>query len=113
MSGWGEAVKIEQGGAVQNGVADLDHPAESDEILVVDFVVAKQVSVVAEVAQEPSELPKRFGRAIDAAGKGFAFELLRLKDSETEEVKGLLRVPAILGSLHADEEQSIGDVAGC
>jgi len=44
-------------------LADLDHSAKANEILVVDFIVAEQVGVVAEVPQKPGELPQGFNRA--------------------------------------------------
>jgi|SRR5580704_15462008 hypothetical protein len=113
LAGRSKAVEVEQRCAIQNGVADLDHAAKANEILIVDFVVVEQVGVVAEVPQKPSELPQGFGRAIDSASKSLALDLLRFKDTEAQKVKGFLRMPTVLGSLHADEEQSIGDVACC
>ena len=110
-TGWGEAVKVEEGGTVQNRVADLDDAAESNEVLVIDFIPPKYFGVVAEVAEEPGELPQGFRRAIHTAGNSVSRERLWLKDGEAQEVIGFLGVPAILGPVHTHQEQAVGNIA--
>jgi len=58
---------------------NLDYPLESSYRFVVDFVSSKQVGVVAEITQEPAELPEGFGGAVEprcyvSAGKLSRFE---------------------------------------
>ena len=78
--------KSEQGGAVENDVADFDHAAETDRALVIDFIAAEQFGIVAEVAQEPIKLPQGFGSAIETSGKSMAGKSTRLEDGKTKQV---------------------------
>jgi hypothetical protein len=67
LAGRCEAVEIEQGSAVDDNVADFDYSTEANQVLVIDFVLPKQLDVVTEVTQKPVEFPQRSGRAIKAA----------------------------------------------
>jgi hypothetical protein len=62
-----EAVEIEQGSAVDDNVADFDYSTEANQVLVIDFVLPKQLGIVTEVTQKPVKFPQRSGRAIEAA----------------------------------------------
>jgi len=67
LAGRCEAVEIEQGSAVDDNVADFDYSTEANQVLVIDFVLPKQLDVVTEVAQKPVKFPQRSRRAIEAA----------------------------------------------
>jgi hypothetical protein len=67
LAGRCEAVEIEQGSAVNDDVADFDYSAEANQVLVIDFVLPKQLSVVTKVTEEPVQFPERSGCAIEAA----------------------------------------------
>ena len=108
LAGRSEAVEVEQGSAVDGGVADLDHAAESGEGLLVDLVASEQVRVVEEIAQEPAELPQSFRGAIHAPGDDPPSEFARLKDGEPQDVEGLRRMPAVLGAIDANKEHAVG-----
>jgi hypothetical protein len=49
-------------------VADLDHALQTYELSFIHFIAPEQFGVVAEITQEPVELPKRFRAAIEPAG---------------------------------------------
>ena len=87
--------------------ADLDHAPEIDQGLVIDLVLSQQVGVVAEVAQKPAQLPHCLGCAIQAAGHETPGQMLGLEDGEADLVIRLLLVPAILGSIHPDQEDPV------
>ncbi len=52
-----KAVEVEDRDAVYGDFADLDHAPQIDQGLVVDLILSQQFGVVAEVAQEPAQLP--------------------------------------------------------
>ena len=56
------AVKSEQGSAVEDDVADLDHALQTNNLAFVDLILTGQLGVVAKVAQEPVQLPQAFGQ---------------------------------------------------
>ena len=68
-AGRGKTVQPEQGSAVEDDVADLDHALQTYELRFVHFVASEQFGVVAEVAQEPVQLPQGFRAAIEPAGE--------------------------------------------
>ena len=45
----------------------LTTPSEPDQSFLIDLVAAEQFGVVAEIAQEPAELPQGFRGAIEPA----------------------------------------------
>ena len=49
--------------------ADLDHTPQVDQGLVIDLILSEQLGVIAEIAQEPAQLPHGSGRAVEAAGR--------------------------------------------
>jgi hypothetical protein len=55
-------------------VADLDDAAKPDQALLINFISPEQLGVVAEVAQEPVELPQRSRRAVETADDRMAAE---------------------------------------
>ena len=87
--------------------ADLDHAPQVDQGLVIDLILSEQFGVIAEVAQEPAQLPHRPGRAVQAAGHETPGQVPGLEDGEADLVIRLLLVPAILGPIHPDQEDPI------
>ena len=90
-------------------MADLDHALQTDQALLVNLISRQQFGVVAEIAQEPGELPQGFGGAVQASGNGSPGERLRLDYGKAEKVKRLLGMPAVLGTLYPDQEQAVRD----
>ena len=88
--------------------ADLDYTPQVDQGLFINFILVQQFSVVAEVTQEPAELPHRPGRAIQPAGHETPGQVLGLQDGEADLVIRLLLVPAILGSIHRTRKIPFG-----
>ena len=87
--------------------ADLDHAPQIDQGLVVDLVLSQQLSVIAEIPQEPAQLPHGSGCAVQAAGHEAPGQMPGLEDGEADLVIGLLLVPAILGPIHPDQEDPV------
>ena len=93
-------------------MADLDHALQTYELSFVHLIAPEQLGVVAEVAQEPVQLPQGFRAAIEAARKDVPGKPARLKNGQSKCVVGLLCLPLKLDSLHADEENPVGDLVG-
>src|SRR5438445_465956 len=89
---------------MHNGMTHFQHALEADQRLVIDFIFSQQLAVVAEVAQEPGQLPHCSCRAVKAAGDQTTSEMLGLENSEADLVIRFLRMPAILRSIDPDEE---------
>src|SRR5258706_3063768 len=102
-----EAVKVEERDAVHCDFANLDHAPQVDKGLVIDLIFAKQLGVVAEVAQKPTQLPHSPGRAIQPTGHEATGQMLWLEDSEADLVIRFLLVPATLRPIHPNKEQTI------
>ncbi len=79
-------------------------------MLFVDFVASEQFGVIAEIAQEPAQLPQRFRAAIEPAGDDLSGESAGFKDGETQGVIGLLCMPAELGAVHPNQEDTVGNL---
>jgi hypothetical protein len=69
IGGLSEAIEVQVAAPIQIVMANLDHALEPSHSLVVDLVAPEQIGVIAEIAQEPAELPQCLGGAIDAGGK--------------------------------------------
>ena len=91
-------------------MADLDDTAEADQALVVDLIPAEQFGVVAEVAQKPVEFPQRSGRAVEAAGNRVSGEFFGFEDREAKEIERFSCIPPMMGSLDANEQQTIANL---
>src|SRR5579863_2283710 len=72
FTGWSKPSEIEQGAAVQGGVRNPHDPAKAEERLFVHIISAQEIGVIAEIAQEPTEFPQRFGSAVKATVEGTA-----------------------------------------
>jgi len=69
---------------MHDGMAHFQHALQADQRPIIDFVFSKQLGVVAEVPQEPAQLPHGSGGAVEAAGDQAPGEMLGLKHSETD-----------------------------
>ena len=87
----------------------FEHTLQAEQCLVVDFVLAQQFRVIAEVAQEPAQFPHGSGGAVEAAGDQASGQMLGLENSEAYEVIRFPGMPAILRAINPDKEQAIGD----
>src|SRR5579872_828286 len=105
-----KAVESEQRRTVENDVADLDHAFEAYELGFVHLIASEQFSVVAEVAQEPVQLPQGFRIAIEPARKDVTGKSAGLKNSEAKGVVRLLRLASKEDSLNSNQKDSVGDL---
>ena len=80
IGGLGEAIEVQVAAPVEVGVADFDDALQASEGLVVNLVLPEQYGVIAEVAQEPVELPESPGSAIESGGKAASSKLPGLDD---------------------------------
>src|SRR6266852_2969350 len=110
LSRWGEPFKVQERTAVECGAGGSDNPAQAQQGFFIDLVPAEQIGVVAEVAQEPGELPQGLGRAIESSGDRLSGVLFGLEDGQAQGEARLLRVPPIEGSLDSDQEKPFQDV---
>jgi hypothetical protein len=108
----GKTIQSEQGSAVEDDVADLDHPLQADELSFVHFIATEQFGFVAKVAQKPVQLPQGFRAAIETTRKDVAGKSDGLKDGQSESVVGLLCLSTKLDTLHPNEENPVGDLVG-
>jgi hypothetical protein len=79
----------------------------------IDFVSAHQVGVVAEIPQEPAELPKCFGGAVKTTVKRTTLIFTRFKDTELQNVKWSLRMPPVESSIDANQEDAFQRIITC
>src|ERR1700747_1354375 len=97
-----EPVEVEQGGAVDGGVADLHYAAKSGECLLIDLFASEQLRVIEEIAEEPVELPQGFGGAVHPPRNDSSGQFVRFKDGEPQDGEGSRRMPAVIGAFDAD-----------
>ena len=97
--------KILKGMAIQGCVCGSHDAAEIDQGFLIHLILAERLHVVAEIAQEPIELPKGpFGR-VEPAGEGSALERFGFEHHESNLQESLLRMPAVGGPFDANQEQ--------
>src|ERR1700733_4691835 len=109
VGGWSEAVEVEERAAVQDRSRGPEDSSQAHHGLFVDFVSAHQVGVVAEIAQEPAQFPQGPWGAVEPAGDRMALVLFRFENSEPQNVERSLRMPAIEGSIDANQEDALQD----
>src|SRR6266446_6629006 len=95
FTGWSEPAEIEEAAAVQGRVGNPHDASQAHQRLFIDFVPAHQVGVVTEIPEEPAEFPKSFGGAVETAGERMALMFWRFNNSESQNVKRTLRMPAV------------------
>ena len=86
-------------------------PRRPSKRLFIDFVSAHQIGVIAEIAQEPAELPEGLGSAVEPAGEGMALVFFGFENDEPQDVERSLRMPAIEGPIDADQEDAFQDAS--
>src|SRR5208282_6428849 len=79
--------------------------AEVDEGLFVDLVLIQQFWVVAEVPQEPVELPKRPLGRVQPARERPSLERFGFENDEPNRKEGSIGMPPVGSPLHASQEQ--------
>ncbi len=89
-------------------MSDLCDSLKIDEFSRIDFILADEFRVIAEVTEEPVEFPEGLGGAVEPPGERLARELLRLDDGEAERELGLLAVVAIESADHAKQKDPVG-----
>src|SRR5579863_9813109 len=102
-----EAVEVEERQTVYRDFADLYHPPQVDQGLVINLIFREQLRVITEVTQKPTQLPNRPGCAVQAAGHETSGQVPGLEDSQTYFVIRLLLVPAVLRPIHPNEEKAV------
>src|SRR5262249_768414 len=103
---WGKGFKILEGVAVESHKRGSNDTAKINQSLVVNLVLGQQFHVVAEIAQEPVELPQGSWGAIETTGERPARQRFRLKYYKPNEQKGFLAVPAIGGPFDTSKKQT-------
>ena len=101
---WGKGFKVLECVTIQGYVGGPDDAAEVDQGLFIYLILGEQFHVIAEVAQEPVELPEGAFGALEPAGEALSGERLWFEHGESEQQEGLLRVPAVGGPFDAHEE---------
>src|ERR1700730_15404244 len=110
FTGRGKPAEIEKAAAVQGRVGDPYDTSQAEQSFLIDFVSAHQIGVVAEIPQEPTEFPKRFGSAVETTGERTALTLSWFENSEPQNIERSLRMPAVEGPIDADQENSLQNV---
>src|SRR5713101_8092268 len=100
----GKAIEVQERVAVERGARDAHDPTQADEGLFIDLVSAEQVEVIAEVPQEPVELPQGLLSAIEPSRDCLAGMFFGLEDGQAQGEERLLRVPAMEHSFDPDQE---------
>src|ERR1700691_3657150 len=101
--GWRKPAQIEIGATIQDCSRDAHDSAKPHEFFLIDFILTKQIGVVAEIAKEPTEFPKSSRSAIEPARKGTALLLLGFQDAQLQDVERSLGMPAIESSIDAGQ----------
>src|SRR5882762_4887428 len=110
FTGWSEPAEIDEAAAVQGRVGNPHDTSQAEQNLFIDFVSAHQIGVVTEISQEPPEFPKRFGGAVETAGERTALMFWRSNNSESQNVKRTLRMPAVKCPIDTDQENPLQNV---
>src|ERR1039457_4216731 len=107
LGGWGEGREVDERNAVDHGMADLDHAAESGQSLLVDLFVGQKFRVIEKIAQEPAELPHRLLGTVETTANRLSGQCPGLKNGESKDVERFVGVPAELGAIDAHEEDPV------
>src|SRR3989442_4614754 len=106
-----KSLEVEEGTAVQGCVGNPHDSTQTRQGFFIHLVSAEQVEVIAEVPQEPAELPHGLGGAVEPSGDALPDMFFRLEDAEAQGEEGLLRMPAIEDALDPNQEESLQGVA--
>src|ERR1700690_2419835 len=91
-------------------MADLDHTSESGQSLLIDLFVSQKFGVIEKIAQKPAQLPHGFLRAIETTHDRLPGKSPRFYDRESEDVERFGGVPAELGAIDTNEEDTVGNL---
>ena len=92
--------------AVEDCVRDPYDSLEAQQSFIIDFVAAHQIRVVAKIPQEPVEFPQSSRSTIKPARNGVSLMLLWFEDSEPDDEKWPLGMPAVKRPVDADQEDA-------
>src|ERR1700758_2947784 len=101
-----ESIEIQEGMSVQHGVGDANNALKAEQSFIVEFIPAQQVSVVAEISQEPAQPPECFGCAVDPSSQGMAAVLFGLEHGESQEIERSGWMPTIESSFDSNQENT-------
>jgi hypothetical protein len=65
---WSKSFEVLKGSAIASYLRGTQDTAKIEECFLIDLILAKQVRVIGEIPQEPTEFPQRSLRAIEPAG---------------------------------------------
>jgi hypothetical protein len=104
FTGRGEAAEVEKRATVQGGVGNPDDSPQAEKCLLIDFIAAQQLLVIAKVSQEPAEPPDSLGSAVEAPIEGSALLPYGFENDKAQSVEGSLGMPAVEDLVNPDEE---------
>jgi hypothetical protein len=102
----GESFEVLIAASVQSCVGSPKDPPEIEESLFLDAVIFQELRVVAKVSEKPIESPQSFLRAVQTTRERASFKGLRFQNRELEFYEGLVWMPPVPCSLHANKEQA-------
>jgi hypothetical protein len=82
------------------------HPAEVQEGLLIHLVSVEQIGVIAEITQEPIQLPEGSFSAVQPPREGSSYKRLRLQNNKANRQKRFLRMPAIRSGIDSNQEKA-------
>jgi hypothetical protein len=85
-------------------------PNDSPEVqegFLIHLVPVEQIGVIAEIAQEPIQLPERSFGAIQPTREGSCGKRFRLENDQANGKERFLGMPAIGSSIDSNEEQAL------
>jgi hypothetical protein len=109
LAGRSEAVKVDQGNSINNGVADLDHSLQAGQGFLIDLFMGEKFWIIKEVTQKSTELPHCFLRAVKAADNRLPSQTTGFKNSKPKNIERFCGVPVELGAVNPYQIDSIGN----
>jgi len=95
-----------EGPAIQGDVRGPNDSPKVQERLIIYFIAAEEVGVVAKISEEPVELPEGSFGAVQPSREGSCCKLFRLENDKANGQKWFLGVPAIRSGIDSNEEQA-------
>jgi hypothetical protein len=102
-----ESIEIQKGMTVQDGMRDTNNTLQPNERFLIEFISTQQISVIAEIAEEPAEPPERFGCAIDPSSECMVLVFFGFENRQSHEIERSGRMPTIERTFHTDEEDTL------
>src|SRR5271157_5803533 len=105
-----ESFEVQKRPAIACCARGLEDSPKANQRFLIDFVSEEQVVFVAEIPQEPVQLPQGLRRAIEPPGEGLARQFFGFEDRELEGKERLFAMPTIGGLRDSDEEHSFEEI---